>query len=352
MLNILYATTSTSLSGGTRQLINNAMGMAEAGHKITVCCFPGAALIQELTGIENIALATIQAKSLWGRLSFFRHLLVGRNIHVVHCFHNNLYKYFLFLRFLCPPFKLFLNRGVIFAPGSFPLLYLPQLTGVICNSGAAVDVLKKYHVPLKKLHVVYNAVIPPRQQQPDLSPRQEDHLTVLYIGNKSPYKGLDIFLQTVARIVKSGRTDMRYIVAGVSRNQKFETIVPQSILDRIEFKGGLPHKKIFNLLSQSNIFVITSRQESMPNTLLEAYAAGIPVVATAVGGIPEILTHGINGFLCTPNDVSAIAKNIEYLAENRKVREKISLHNQKTFCETFSLHSKIKNLSTIYLQKQ
>ena len=351
MLNILYATTSTSLSGGTRQLINNAMGMAEAGHRITVCCFAGASLIQELAGIENITLSIIEANSLLDRLSFFRHLLVTRNINVVHCFHNKLYKYFLILRFLRPPFKLFLNRGVIFAPGSFPLLYLPQLTGIICNSGAAADVLRKYHVSSKKLHVVYNAVIPPQQQRSVQPPRQDDPLTVLYIGNKGPYKGLDIFLRTVALIVESDRKNMRFIVAGVSRNPEFETIVPRTILDRIEFRGGLPHKEIFNLLSQANIFAITSRQESMPNTLLEAYAAGISVVATAVGGIPEIFRHGINGFLCTPNDVSALAKNIEHLADTPEVRQKISLYNQKIFCEAFSLHAKIKNLSTIYFQK-
>ena len=347
MLNILYATTSTSLSGGTRQLINNAIGLAKAGHGITVCCFAGAKLIQELTDRENITISIIEQTSLLGRLSFFRNLLVTRNIQIVHCFHNKLYKYFLVLRFLRPPFKLFLNRGVIFAPGSFPLLYLPQLTGIICNSGAAADVLKKYHISPKKLHVVYNAVIPPEQQ----ISRQEGPLTVVYIGNKRSFKGLDIFLRTTALIIKSGRKDIRFIVAGVAKNTEFETIIPRTILDLIEFKGSLPHEEIFELLSRADIFAITSRQESLPNTLLEAYAAGVPVVSTAVGGIPEILTPGINGFLCAPNDVSALAKSIQQLTDDPKIRNKMSRNNQKTFFETFSLRAKIKNLSIIYLQK-
>ena len=349
MLNILYATTSTSLSGGTRQLINNAIGLAEAGHRITVCCFAGASLIQEVTGRENMTVSIIEQNSLLGRLSFFRNLLVTRNIQVVHCFHNKLYKYFLLLRFMCPPFKLFLNRGVIFAPGSFPLLYLPQLTGVICNSGAAADVLKKYHIPSKKLHVVYNAVIPPVGQVLDTHAKQQA-LTVLYIGNKQPYKGLDIFLKTVASLRNAGLTHLHFIVAGITKKPEFEKIVSPEILNEIEFKGALPHEKLFELLCQTDIFVITSRQESLPNTLIEAYAAGVPVVSTAAGGIPEILEHGSNGFLYPVNDVQGLSKGIKKLANDPDIRHTMSRRNKRSFREIFSLDAKIKNLLHVYTQ--
>jgi len=345
MLNILYATTSTSISGGTRQLINNAVGMAEAGHRITVCCFAGAKLIQELSGLENITLSIIEANSLLDRLSFFRHLLVTNNIHVVHCFHNKLYKYFLVLRFLCPPFKLFLNRGVIFAPGSFPLFYLPQLTGIICNSGAAADVLRKYHLPSKKLHVVYNAVIP---EENVTTTRDVSSLTITYIGTKREYKGLDIFLKTVARLTGDNPLNAKFVVAGVQKNPQFEKIVPASILDRIEFTGSLPHTGIHALLARTDIFVITSRQESLPNTLLEAYAAGVPVISTAVGGIPEILVHGSNGYLCESENDRQIATCIEKLSKNSQKRAEMSSANQKFFCENFTIHAKTKKLTRIY----
>ncbi|MGX9365636.1 glycosyltransferase family 4 protein [Desulfoplanes sp. PS50] len=351
MLNILYATTSTSLSGGTRQLINNAVGMAEAGHSVTVCCFAGASLIHELTDSKNIVISIIEQNSLRGRLSFFRHLLVTRNIHVVHCFHNKLYKYFLLLRFMCPRFKLFLNRGVIFAPGSFPLFYLPQLTGIICNSWAAADVLKKYHVPSKKLHVIYNAVIPSAQPTLDTHAKKQT-LTILYIGNKQPYKGLDIFLQTVAALIDSGLKDVYFIVAGIKKKPEFERIISPAILNMIEFKGALPHEKLFDLLCKTDIFVITSRQESLPNTLIEAYAAGVPVVSTTAGGIPEVLKDGTNGFLCPINKIQCLANRIIQLANTPDLRHGMSCNNKKSFRKIFSLDAKIKNLLHVYIDNK
>ncbi len=345
MLNILYATTSTSLSGGTRQLINNAIGMAEAGHKITVCCFPEASLIQELAGIENITVSIIDQDSLWGRLSFFRNLLVTRSIHVVHCFHNKFYKYFLFLRFMCPQFKLFLNRGVIFAPGSFPLLYLPQLTGIICNSRAAAKVLEKYRIPSNKIHVVYNAILPPKKP---LKKPEEHLLTLTYIGNKQPYKGLDVFLKTVVELGNFNLPAMRIVIAGVNAKAQFKEFLGSDLLNKIDFRGGISHKEIFILLQQTDIFIITSRQESLPNTLLEAYAAGTAVVATNVGGIGEVLSPGVNGYLCASEDVPAIARAIVSLAKDPHTRKKLAETNRAYHHKSFSLAAKISNLLTIY----
>jgi glycosyltransferase involved in cell wall biosynthesis len=82
--------------------------------------------------------------------------------------------------------------------------------------------------------------------------------------------------------------------------------------------------------------------------LIEAYAAGIPVVSTTAGGIPEILKEGENGFLCPVNEIECLADRIIQLVNTPDIRHTISYNNKKSFREIFSLDAKINNLLHIY----
>ncbi|MDQ7031902.1 MAG: glycosyltransferase family 4 protein [Desulfonauticus sp.] len=341
MLNILYVTPAKGRSGGVRQLLYNIDTIGSLGHKVYLCCHRDALILKELP--SNIPVFYLP-KSGYETLKLFSNLVKNYHIDVVHCFHSKLYKLFLLIKFFSPNFKLFFNRGVIFKPGSFPLLWLPQLDGIICNSIAAAHTLKKYLVSEKKIHVVYNAV-----HIPDVVKTTPDKFTITYVGNKRPYKGVDVFLKSIAQVFQRiNASKVRVNVAGIASNNLFKQYVNTNVLSRINFLGGMEHKNILKVLSSSNILVITSRQESLPNVLLEAYSLGLAVIATKTGGIPEILKDKINGFLCPIEDVQCIARRIVYLYDNPEVADQMGKYNLIYAKKKFNPQIKAKKLLSIY----
>src|SRR4029079_8059166 len=82
------------------------------------------------------------------------------------------------------------------------------------------------------------------------------------------------------------------------------------IASRVSFAGGVFGADKVSLFAQAEVFILPSYSEGLPYALLEAMAAGIPVVATPVGAIPDVISHGTHGFLVPPRDGKAIAEAI------------------------------------------
>ena len=89
---------------------------------------------------------------------------------------------------------------------------------------------------------------------------------------------------------------------------------------RVHFYGGLPHAQMPQALNGLDVFVAPSRRESFGVSVLEASACALPVVASAVGGLPEVVQHGVTGLLVPPGDVSALAAALATLADDPALR--------------------------------
>jgi len=348
-LNILYVTKATSLSGGARQLFNNVLALSRQGHSVIFCGLEKARVVKELQKDCDCKMVFIDKKNFFQKILFFLSIIKQNDINVIHCFHGKLYKILLIVKIFAPQVKLFLNRGVIFPPGSFPLLWLPQLDGIICNSHAASNVLRKYLVPAKKIHVIYNSVSPPEKiMLPRHIPHDKD-FTVTYIGNRRHFKGLDIFLKSAEIFLENQLNHrIRMVVGGIDFDPRFQQYVNKSTLEKMQFAGSIPHEEIFGLLQSTDIFVITSRQESLPNTLLEAYAMGVSVISAGVGGIPEVLQDKHNGFLCPKENPSAIADKMAVLYNDPELRKEIARNNKKHFNDNFKQEQKCQKLLKVY----
>jgi glycosyltransferase involved in cell wall biosynthesis len=84
------------------------------------------------------------------------------------------------------------------------------------------------------------------------------------------------------------------------------------------------------LLTAADVFVLPSRLEGVPFAVCEALAFGCPVIATAVGGVPEILTHRVNGLLVDPEDSGKLAKMIRYALSSERIRDRLSRNGRST----------------------
>lgn len=331
---VAYLTDSDKFSGGSRQMFNNILGMRASGIRVTAVVPPGSAMLPALrplaTGENPVEVVEFGGFRQYVRAAgFVRELAERVGADVVHTFHSRAYKSAAIARLLGARFKLFVNRGVIFPPNAIFALYCLAAQGVICNSRVCAEVLRRYRVPRKKLMLAYNSFIPEEGGlPPERVLRKKRGARVLFLGNLAPAKGFDVFAAMAAELVRRGVRDLEYVVAGVRPEEDWKRFVPAPVLPRLNMLGELPHDEVLRELMAADLLVIPSRQESLPNTLLEAFACSLPVVGTSVGGIPELVRHGLNGLLAPSEDAAALAGHVEALAQDPLLRLRMGRVNR------------------------
>jgi glycosyltransferase involved in cell wall biosynthesis len=92
--------------------------------------------------------------------------------------------------------------------------------------------------------------------------------------------------------------------------------IPAAVRERIEYLGPLPQFEIEKLRTQAYLTIVCSRYDNFPNTVIEAMAAGCPIIATNTGGIPEMIFHGRNGLLVNVEDVDGLAAAIAKMLDD------------------------------------
>jgi glycosyltransferase involved in cell wall biosynthesis len=117
--------------------------------------------------------------------------------------------------------------------------------------------------------------------------------------------------------------------------------------DYVKFIGQVPNEQIPSLYDAADVLVLPSLSEGFPVTVLEAMASGLPIIATRVGGLPEVIEEGRNGFLVEPKNPKQIAEKILLLLENNKLRENISKNNIRK-AMSYSWQNIVQQLEKVY----
>ncbi len=154
---------------------------------------------------------------------------------------------------------------------------------------------------------------------------------ILFVGRLEPMKGVDTLLEAFAVMVRGSQRlaphhDSRIrIVGDGSQREMLERMATElGIADRVTFVGKVNHDQIAREYAQAEIFCGLSRSEAFGNVFIEAQAAGCAVVATDLGGIPDIVHHEVTGLLVPPNDPSAAATAIERLLGDADLRARLA----------------------------
>ena len=170
----------------------------------------------------------------------------------------------------------------------------------------------------RKLNVIYNFIDPERHE---LEPcpcipqcNESSRKTIMHISNFRPVKRIRDVIATFAKITKV--VDSRLILVGDGPDAPVAREMGQElgILDRINFVGVVD--RVAPLLARADLFLLPSSTESFGLVALEAMASGVPVIASDVGGIPEVIEHGRTGYLAPVGDVDAMSAYAIELLQN------------------------------------
>jgi len=175
----------------------------------------------------------------------------------------------------------------------------------------------------------------------------KDRFCIGTVARLTEAKGLKYLLLAVKR-VRENIPDVTLLIVGDGplREELEEYSRELGIDDAVIFTGY--RNDIPRMLAAMDVFVLASVWEGMPVSLLEAMAMQKPVVATRVGGIPEVIQDGVDGILIPPTDANELARAIINIFKDREFSDNLALNARKRIMEHFSIESTAKRIGSLY----
>ena len=175
----------------------------------------------------------------------------------------------------------------------------------------------------------------------------EKSFVVGSVGRLVPIKDHQTLLKAAALVSRSG-IDVRVLLVGSGpEREKLQALATNVLEGSVCFAGD--SNRVPELLNAMDVFVLPSLGEGMSNTLLEAMASGLPVLATNVGGNPEIIKENVNGSLFTPGDVQWLADRLNLLARDPALIHQLGTAARNQAIESFSLSRMLESYRSFYL---
>lgn len=225
--------------------------------------------------------------------------------------------------------------------------------GIICNSFKASDTLvKKYSFNAKKIFTVHNGINVIdflKEKNSSNCKKQSASKVIGTIGRLYPQKNHKLFIDTAKAILAiSGNSNIKFLIVGDGplRNELENYSERLGIENSVIFTGE--RSNIPELLQSMDIFVMTSLYEGMSNSIMEAMVAGLPVVATDVGGNSELIIQNETGYLCPLKDKTAFVNAIVNLINNESEAKKLGENGRRKILNEFTIEKMIQNTESIY----
>jgi len=165
-----------------------------------------------------------------------------------------------------------------------------------------------------------------------------------------PQKGIQFMIRALPEVIASNPNTYYLIVgSGSHQNALIEEVNKAGLNDRVIFAGM--RKDVPRLLTACDVFVLPTLTEALPTVLAEAMAAKLPIVASRVGGIPEMVTDGQNGCLVEPEDLDGLASACIHLLKNAETRVAMGAAGWGTVNQKFNIERQVDQLEQVYLDQ-
>lgn len=177
--------------------------------------------------------------------------------------------------------------------------------------------------------------------------KQGNRRVILFVGRLEEVKGVEYLIDAMEY------TDAKLVIAGSGSLEASLKKRAERFGDRIEFLGSKTHAELKEIYPSADVFVMSSvttqkgAKEGFGLVMLEAMASGVPVVAFASGGIPQLITHDVNGLLCEEKDIKSLAENINSVLSDEELRNRLIQNGNRTVKE-YDYKEIAKKYSKIY----
>ena len=220
------------------------------------------------------------------------------------------------------------------------------------------ELLEYYKVPEEKIRVIHNGVdtskFKPAENKRKIKEAlgfKADDLAIVSVGRLYARKGLFTLIESMPAVVKRFK-NAKFIISGKGQSDEMRKLLNHAdkigVKDNIIFTGYYPDKKLPKLYQAADVFAFSTFYEHHPFAVLEALSTGLPVVTTSVGGIPETIESGKNGFLVEPFNPKQFADRILYLLEHPAEASEMGSLARKTILERFDWRIVVKDVLKVY----
>lgn len=186
--------------------------------------------------------------------------------------------------------------------------------------------------------------------EPHINKIPHEKFTLLFLGKLGDNKGIYDLLDVLAEHKDEFKGKLELLIGGNGEIDKTIQIIKEKhISDIAIYEGWVSGDKKVMLLNSSDAYILPSYHEGLPISILEAESYGLPIISTNVGGIPEIVKDGVNGYIITPGDKEAIYSSIKKLMCDKQNAESMGKNSLTRIKEHLPKHVE-KQLSNLYSQ--
>jgi glycosyltransferase involved in cell wall biosynthesis len=317
-------------------------------------------------GASRLRNSFTQARSYAAVVLPMARYIRSRRAKVVHCFLPDAYFYGSLATLISGRRCIVMSRvGLNIYQDKYPFYKVVErrllhrlVRKAVGNAKLVLEQLRDEGVNQRKLFLLYNGIDAAAfEPQPGFreSARKQlniepDALVITIIANLHPYKGHADLINALALVSRRLPTKWVLLVAGSDRAGHAGFLEKRTreleLGSHVRFLGA--RDDVPTLLAAADLHVLPSHQEALPNSILEAMSAGLPVIATRVGGIPELIGEGQNGLLVEPQNPKALGDAIASLAEDDARRVEMGKRNMAKVREQFTLTRSVKRYEQLY----
>jgi glycosyltransferase involved in cell wall biosynthesis len=227
-------------------------------------------------------------------------------------------------------------------------LVLRTATAVVAPSEAARrDAVNSMGVAASRCLVRSHAIRDPFTEQPELERLQSGGELVICVGRLDPNKGQDVLIGAIPLLTDEfPGLQVEFVGDGPSATDLMLLAAQLGVASRCNFTGALHPTEVLRRMRRATVVAVPSRAEAFGVVALEALSVGTPVVASAVGGLSEIVRDGVDGFLVPPSDPGAMASRIAQVLRSPGLKNTLSQGARSEFEQRFDQSIEVPNLAT------
>lgn len=365
-MKILYLITKSEAGGAQTHVCQLSQYFHAQNNEVTVMAYPGGWLEEEcrkmgIRFVPNLYFSnSLNPYKVWQAVRLVNQLIDKFQPDIVHCHSSGAgFVGRLAVKNKIPTFFTAhgwgFNIGVTWWQKWLAILVEKYVSKycekIICVSDFVKDLGLKYKIAGdEKFTVIYNGI--ESEVQKSVKSKVSEKIKIIFVGRLAEPKDPLILIKACQELPVELKNNVAINIVGDGPKRKeLELFLQKNKIENVNLSGSLSRERVFDIMVESDIFVLVSKYEGLPMTILEAMSFGLPVVASDVGGIKEVVKDGETGFLLKNNSVEELYLVLHQLLTNDNLRLVVAEKGRQKIQDEFSNTLMLKRVEELYLSK-